>query len=87
MGSEYESVDVNDQVSSLIEQLTEVERAVLPLLDMSCREAARLLPYGHSTIAKAQASLKTLLQQILPAGDTGAAVLRAAINRLTDETP
>lgn len=87
VGSEYESVDVNDQVSSLIEQLTEVERAVLPLLDMSCREAARLLPYGHSTIAKAQASLKTLLQQILPAGDTGAAVLRAAINRLTDETP
>ena len=58
---------------------------MLPLLDMSCRDAARLLPYGHSTIAKTQASLKSFLQQVLPPGDTGASVLRAVSERLADE--
>lgn len=85
VGSEYDVIDVGDQVAAVLDQLTEVERHVLPLLDMSCRDAARLLPYGHSTIAKAQASLRTLLQQILPSGESGAAVLREVAERLAGE--
>lgn len=83
--SEYALIDVGDQVAAVVDQLTEAERLVLPLLDMSCRDAARLLPYGHSKIAKTQASLRTLLQQVLPPGDAGAPVLRAVLERLAGE--
>ncbi len=83
--SEYDLIDVDDQVATVIDQMTEAERLVLPLLDMSCRDAAELLPYGHSKIAKTQASLRSLLQQVLPPGDAGASVLRAVSERLAGE--
>jgi hypothetical protein len=83
--SDFGAVQVGDQANPIIDQLTEVERRVLPLLDMSCREAAQHLPYGHSTVAKAQASLRAMLQQVLPAGSEGAALLRVITESLASE--
>jgi hypothetical protein len=72
----FGAIDVTEAAKAVLDQLSDIERRVLPLLDMSCRDAAALLPYGHSTVAKAQARLKVLLKQIVPAGDEGAALLK-----------
>jgi hypothetical protein len=78
----FRAIDVTEAAKAVLDQLSDIERRVLPLLDMSCRDAAALLPYGHSTVAKAQARLKTLLQQIVPAGDEGAALLKVVSEAL-----
>lgn len=83
--SEFGSVDVSDSARAVLEQLTPIDRLVFPVLDLSCREAAADLPYGHSTVARAQARLKTLLQQVVPDSSEGAAILRVVSEALAAE--
>jgi hypothetical protein len=81
----YAEVEVADQVAVILDQLTVREREILPLLDLSSREAARYVDLGHSTIAKTQASLRSLLQELIPPGDSGSAMLRVLTERLAAE--
>ncbi|MFG2445007.1 hypothetical protein ACGFQG_19245 [Nocardia fluminea] len=79
----YDEVDVGDQAAHILDQLTDRERLVLPYLDMSTREAEQLLPLGRTTIANTQLRLKTLLADLLPHGDAGAAILRVLTRLIT----
>lgn len=72
----FEEVELSDQARALLDQLTERERLVLPFLDDSSRDVAARVDLGHSTVAKVQARLRSLLQEVLPAGDEGAQLLR-----------
>lgn len=83
--SSFDEVEVMDQVEVVLAQLTERERLVLPLLDMSSREIGKQIELGHSTVAKTQARLRSVLATLLPPGDTGAALLRAVTERLEGE--
>ena len=82
--SGYARVDVADEVDAILQQLDVRERAVLPLLDMSSREAAQLLPYGHSTIANTQRRLREWLPTVLQPNREGEAVLAELVQRLTE---
>ena len=78
----YARVEVEDQVDAVLEQLTDRERQVLPYLDMSSREAAELLPYGHSTVAATQRRVKDLLATLLTETSADAAILATLVERI-----
>jgi len=80
--SDYARVEVTDQVEAILDQLTEREKRVLPLLDLSSREAATLLPYGHSTIANTQRRVRDFLSRVLRDDAEGAAIVAELIARL-----
>jgi hypothetical protein len=81
--SDFGGVDVSDQVAEILDQLTERERDVLPLLDMSSREAAQLLPHGHSTVANVQRKLKDFLATVVRDDAEGAAILAGLVTELS----
>lgn len=78
----YDEIDVGDQVESILGQITEREKLVLPYLDMSTREVEQLIPLGRTMIAKTQVRLKALLAELLPPGKAGATVLRVLTERV-----
>lgn len=76
-----EEVEVDDQARSILRQLTHRERQVLPLMDLSVRDAGAALNLSRSTIAREQARIRDILARTLPAGRDGETILRLLVER------
>ena len=88
LSSPYGPVEVADQVDQILAQLTEREKLVLQLMDGSSRDIASSIGLGRTTVAKTQVRLRSLLRELIPAGDADD-IARALLDRLerTDGRP